>query len=60
LEQLRGDWLRHRTPFHAADLLDAALVLDRSDIATDAAEFLLSADVSQLTLGRNGTDASPL
>ncbi|HUF51612.1 MAG TPA: hypothetical protein VMN60_12295 [Longimicrobiales bacterium] len=44
LEKLRTEWERHRTPGHAADLVDAALLIGRPGIATDAAAFLFEAN----------------
>src|SRR5690349_3024011 len=42
LEQLQRDWQNQRSPFHAMNLVDAAIVLNKPDIATDAAQYLLS------------------
>lgn len=42
VEALQSDWERHRTPIHAANLVDAALVLGKTELATGAAEWLLS------------------
>lgn len=48
LEQLRSDWEQHRSPAFAADLVAAALVLDRANEARDAAEFLLVSKTTTL------------
>ena len=42
-------WRRHRTPFHAADVVDIALLLDDPSVGTGAAEFLLSEGGSELS-----------
>ena len=62
LEELVEDWRRHRSPFHAANLVDAAVVLNRPEIAADAAQFLLSegrgglieTDLARFVLGDGG------
>ncbi len=41
LAQTRADWDKHQTIGHAADLVGAALFLDRSDEVQDAIDFLL-------------------
>ena len=41
IEGLQGDWARSQTPFHAANLVDAALILGRSEVAEEAAEWLV-------------------
>ena len=41
IEQLRDAWRRRRSLEHAADLVDAAIVLAKPGLAMDAAEFLL-------------------
>ena len=43
IEELQDSWARHRSLGHAADLVDAAVVLGNPALATDAAEFLLDA-----------------
>ena len=55
IEELEAEWHRHRSPSHAANLIDAAIVLNRPEIATEAARFLLSNpldDSSQSDLAR--------
>jgi tetratricopeptide (TPR) repeat protein len=42
LEQLRIEWLAEQTPAYAADLVGAALVMERPDFAADAAQYLRS------------------
>ena len=49
LEQLREDWERHRSPVHAAELVDAAFVSQQPEMAADAAKFLLGTDASVQT-----------
>ena len=49
VEKVRADWERGGTPGHAADLVDAALLAGRPEIAMDAAEFLLTADLGQVS-----------
>lgn len=49
LEELTRDWKTYRSPVHAADLIDAALVTGRLEVGADAAEFLLQCDVSDLS-----------
>src|SRR6266853_6625924 len=48
LEQLKRDWNQHRSPFHAMNLIDAAVVLNRPEIASEAARFLLSEPQNEL------------
>ena len=48
LEEVQADWRRHRSPFHAANLVDLAVVLNRPEIATDAAVFIASSGNSAL------------
>lgn len=51
VEDLQRDWLRDRTPFHAANLVDAALILGRSALAEEAAQWLTERDgVSAISL----------
>lgn len=49
LEELERDWQRHPSRSHAMNLIDAAVVLSRPEIAESAARFLLS-DVDSDTL----------
>lgn len=42
-------WRRHKTPFHAAEVVDIALLLDDPSVGGDAAEFLLSEGVSEIS-----------
>ena len=42
LEELARDWARERNPYHAAGLVDAALVVDRPSMAFEAAEWLIA------------------
>ena len=41
IEELRASWRRRRSLEHAAELVDAAVVLGDPELAIDAAEFLL-------------------
>jgi len=40
VEHLLRDWRLNRTPFHAANVIDAAVVLNRPEIGLDAAQFI--------------------
>lgn len=42
IEQLQHDWARDRNALHAAGLVDAALVLGRPEIGSEAAEWLIA------------------
>ena len=42
-------WRRHRTPFHAAEVVDIALLLDEPRVGKDAAEFLLREGASDIS-----------
>ena len=42
-------WRRHRTPFHAAEVVDIALLVDDSTVGRDAAEFLLTEGISEIS-----------
>ena len=51
IEELRDSWVRHRSLGHAADLVDAAIVLGHPALATDAAQFLLDeGGISEVSL----------
>src|SRR5260370_17589593 len=62
IEHLIRDWRNNRTPFHAANLVDAAIVLDRAEIASEAAAFLaeggqpgfIDTELARVVLGRAG------
>ncbi|HVF60966.1 MAG TPA: hypothetical protein VNJ70_14260 [Thermoanaerobaculia bacterium] len=49
IEELRQDWERHRTVFHAADLVDAAFVAGKPEVALDAASFLSHNGVTEIS-----------
>jgi tetratricopeptide (TPR) repeat protein len=62
IEHLIRDWRNNRTPFHAANLVDAAIVLDQAEIASEAAAFLVAGgqpgfidtELARVVLGRAG------
>lgn len=60
IEELHASWRRHRSLEHAADLVDAAIILGDSELAMDAAEFLLQEgglSEASLMLARHVTSA---
>ena len=67
IEQLVRDWRSNRTPFHAANLVDAAIVLNQPEIAAEAAAFLvergqpgfIDTELARVVLGREGDQPLP-
>jgi tetratricopeptide (TPR) repeat protein len=48
IQELLDAFRRHRTPFHAANLVDAAIVLGKPEIGADAAQFLVDNPIDPL------------
>lgn len=42
IEELKSDWREHRSPVHAANLLDAALMAGDTSMGSEVAEWLLA------------------
>ena len=49
VDEAIAQWRRHRTPFHAAEVVDIALLVEEPSVGRDAAEFLLSEGVGKIS-----------